>query len=157
TSATVVLGETRSTPTEAVRPEIDTIAVTEGKKTYYKLKPTHAEMAPIESAVTGMGEFVEGSSIFADTNGGCRTARYPIRWRIQDISALKAGEQEHCDDFRHAFNITLALYASSINNLAATERLYSTRKSAIETAEQYAGINVSQMLSVYGATRLPHD
>jgi hypothetical protein len=36
----------RSTPTEVVPPEIDTITVTEGKKTYYKLKPTHAEMAP---------------------------------------------------------------------------------------------------------------
>jgi hypothetical protein len=147
--ASAVFGESRSTLSAAVPPPIDTTTVVEGGKTYHKLKPTHAEMAPIDSAVTKAGEFVEGSSVFVDQNAACPSKKYPIRWRITDNSGLKAGEKEHCDDYRRAFDLTLGLYASGINNVAAAERRYSSRNEAIADAEQFIGVPSSQMMSRY--------
>jgi len=47
-------------------------------------------------------------------------------WDITEGGAKKiwAGEMEHCSDIRAAFEVTLALYASVINNEAAAERRY---------------------------------
>ncbi|TMQ18267.1 MAG: DUF4157 domain-containing protein [Deltaproteobacteria bacterium] len=133
-------GITTSTVTDAKPPPIEAEPIQDGGKTKFRLKPTRAEMAPIQSAVTSPGEFVEGIFHWV-TQGGtvCRSGDYPIRWVLTADGAVKVkqGEQEHCNDFRAAFANTLALYASSINNVASANRIYSTEKQAIGDALSY--------------------
>jgi hypothetical protein len=117
-------------PEIATKPVQETDQQSGQTHTYYKLKPTHAEMPPMLSRFT-QGEFVEGVAHFGSQGGNpCQSGNYPIRWIIIPDGALAEGEREHCTDVRTAFDLTLAIYASAINNTAAAERLYSTPQEA---------------------------
>lgn len=158
-----VLGVTHFDPNAALPPEIAAVPVQEGGKTVFKLKPTHAEMPPIQSAYTKVEdnprEFVEGSLPYAkqECTDFWRSlqkrppkgfGRYDIIWLLPDDGAKKImkAEQEHCDDIRLAFDLTLALFASVINNLSATERTYSSEKQATDNAIRSVGVTPDQML-----------
>jgi hypothetical protein len=117
----------------------------EDNRTVYKLKPTHAEMPPIQSGITQAGSFIEGTVPSSDPGCAAERARlnrttgravHPVNWNIDagGQAMIRAAEQEHCDDIRYAFNVTLGLYASAINNVAAAERTYSTENEAIKDA-----------------------
>jgi len=148
----VTLGITTTDVSQGKLPEISATPVQDGNKTSYRLNPTHAEMAPIQSAATKAGDFIEGTETYAVQSGGsCRTGAYPVHWFVtQDGAAkIKAGEQEHCDDLRTAFDLTLATYASGINNVAAANRSYDTEQQAIADAVSYIGVTPSRMLRSY--------
>jgi Domain of unknown function (DUF4157) len=142
-------GYTWTTATDAVPPPIETTTVDEGGKTRFKLKPTHAEMPELHSAITAASDFVEGDHTFRpQERSSCASKSYPIHWTITADGAakIKAGEQEHCDDIRVAFDLTLGLYASGINNVAAAERVYTTKNQAIADAVSSVGVQPNQML-----------
>jgi hypothetical protein len=152
-NAEEVLGITTFDPNKAKAPEISTAAVQENGKTFFKLKPTHAEMPPIRSAYTQAGEYVEG--FWQDISEECKserirlqTSKFPIHWTLtaEGAKKTKEAEQEHCNDIRAAFDITLALYASAINNLAAAERLYSKPADAEKEAVRATGVTADAML-----------
>ncbi|HEX8116015.1 MAG TPA: DUF4157 domain-containing protein, partial [Pyrinomonadaceae bacterium] len=140
----ITLGITEASPADAKPPTIDVTQVQRGTKPpVYKLNPTHAEMPPIRSAYTQAGSFVEGKVSISDPecswkrielNAQTGEAKAPITWNIRkggEILILLA-EREHCDDIRHAFDITLGLYAGAINNEAAADREYSSKESAVK-------------------------
>jgi hypothetical protein len=162
-----IMGVTTFNPGNAVPPEIATTTVQEDGKTAYKLKPTHAEMPPIRAAYTQEGQYEEG--VVHDVTPECRFENIrtgggsPIHWILTAGGAKKvwAGEQEHCDDIRAAFDLTLALYASAINNVAASERTYSKPEEAIKDATQAAGVAPDMMIDKFadaaGRTALRDD
>jgi hypothetical protein len=127
----------------------------------YKLKPTHAEMPPIRSAYTQAGSYIEG--FWQDISEDCKaerirlgTSKFPITWTVTPAGAGKTmeAEQEHCDDIRAAFDLTLGLYASAINNLAASERTYSKADDAIKEGTRAAGVNPDAMIYQFQAMAL---
>jgi hypothetical protein len=155
------LGATWPDVAAAIAPEIAAEPVQEDGKTLYRLKPTHAGMSPIKSAYTQAGKFQEGVTTFAVyESGGERVCpklggRAPLLWQITEAGAKKiwAGEMEHCSDIRAAFEATLVLYASVINNEAAAERRYSTDKAVIDgTTKRLGGIPLDpvDMLNAFG-------
>jgi hypothetical protein len=152
-NAEEVLGITSYNAGNAKPPEINATPVQDNGKTVYKLKPTHAEMPPIRSAYTQTGSYVEGFQ--QDTTEECRgerirtgTSKFPINWTLTAEGAAKTleAEQEHCNDIRAAFDLTLGLYASVINNLAASERTYSKSDDAIKEAVKAAGVGPDAMI-----------
>lgn len=156
-----VLGATWPDVAAAIPPRIAAEPVQEDGKTLYRLKPTYAGMAPVKSASTQAGTFQEGITTFmaydSDRKRVCPDlgGRAPLFWNITEGGAKKiwAGEMEHCSDIRAAFEVTLALYASVINNEAAAERRYRTDKSVIdETKKRLNNIPLDpvDMLNTYG-------
>jgi hypothetical protein len=139
----VVFGETAIVPQNAVPPQIAAVQADGG----FKLKPTHAEMPPVYSAFTKAGTFVEGKQICTNSECGAKKGSGDQHYEITAAGAerLQAGEMEHCNDYREAFGLTLQLYASIINNLAAHERVYSSERQAIEEATQQVGVKPGEM------------
>ena len=167
-NAEEVLGITSFNPGNAKAPEINSVAVQDNGKTVYKLKPTHAEMPPIRSAYTEEGSYVEGFQ--QDLTEDCKserirrgTSKFPINWEVTKGGADKTreAEQEHCNDIRAAFDLTLGLYASAINNLAAAERTYSKPEDVIKEGVRAAGVNPNDMIynfaDMAAKTRLRDD
>lgn len=148
-------GITTSTVSNAKPPPIEAEAFQDGGRTKFRLKPTHAEMAAIQSAVTSAGEFVEGVFHWGSQDpNGCPSGNYPIRWVLlpDGLAKVKQGEQEHCNDFRSAFDNTHVLYASVINNVAAANRVYDTEKAAIGDALSSLGMaQPGEMMASYSA------
>ena len=135
----------------------------------FKLKPTHAEMPAVYSAFTK-----DNASGFDEDTRQCnnpdcvslrrgRTSKDPLHWIITPGGAQKIeqGEREHCEDYRTAFELTLALYASVINNLAAAERVYRTEKQATDEATRQVGVQppdmVDRFLDMGEKTRMRDD
>ena len=167
-NAEEVLGITSFNPGNAKVPEINSVASQENGKTVYKLKPTHAEMPPIRSAYTEEGPYVEGFT--QDITEECKserirlgTSKFPIHWDMTENGAKKTmtAEQEHCNDIRAAFDLTLGLYASAINNLAASERTYSKPEQVIKEGVSATGVNPDDMIynfaDMANKTRLRDD
>ncbi|MDB4891346.1 MAG: hypothetical protein JWL61_3201 [Gemmatimonadetes bacterium] len=158
-----VMGVTHFDPNRTVPPTIEAVPVREGQKTVYKLKPTHAEMPPILSAFTKIEkepkEFVEGTAAFAKDD--CTDLwkslqrpvkrRYDIIWQLPDDGAeqFRKAEEEHCQDIRLAFDLTMGRYASAINNLAAAERTYGSEKQVVDEATRRVGVHPDQMLQEF--------
>ncbi|MCB1033563.1 MAG: hypothetical protein KDD47_06990, partial [Acidobacteria bacterium] len=129
------LGATWMDLPKAVPPKITAEAVEEGGERRFRIKPTHAEMAPIRSAFTQAGEFQERDTPWTfkpecDNLHG----RVKFFWRITEGGAkkIKAGEQEHCGDYRLAFERTLVAFASEINREAAAERRFTSEAEAVK-------------------------
>ena len=155
-----VMGITHFDPNQAVAPKIEAEPIVEGKKTLFKLKPTHAEMPPIQSAYTRVDkdpkEFVEGSRPYAKSDcndfwhsvGKKPPGRYDVIWLLPDDGAemFRQMELEHCADIRLAFELTLVSYASSLNNLAASERTYDSEKQVMDTAVKWVSTPPGQMI-----------
>jgi len=150
----VAFGVTVMDPfTESVLPKIEAAPFDDNGKAAFKLKPTHAEMPGIRSAITAKGDFVEGTERLMNASVCSASRPYPIRTVIEEkaVAQLRVGEQEHCNDYRAAFDDTLALYASSINNVAAAERVYSTAKQAEDDGERGLGFPRGEMMNRYVA------
>ena len=145
----VVFGQTAIVASRAVAPEIAAVAVPGG----FKLKPTHAEMPPVYSAFTAATVFDEGMRHCSDPNCSSTPNANLGRYKITPGGAarLQAGEMEHCRDYRDAFDLSLALYASIINNLAARERIYSSERQVIEDATRQVGVRPDDMVTRFEA------
>lgn len=140
----MVLGSTWPDIQSSIPPKIAAETVQEDGKTKYRLKPTRAEMPLIKSAHMKAGVFEDGERVFLRLNPDgskvCPDMRRPapVFWIITEAGANKlwAGEMEHCSDIREAFNVTLALYASVINNEAAAERRYESEQQAVDETKK---------------------
>jgi hypothetical protein len=101
-------------------PEFRLSRVSRGR---YRVLSTTAALPTIPSFYTGAGTFTEGQAISGGRNG-CPQRRYPVRWTIYPSGATKLGEgeQEHCNDFQYAFDISLRRYAAAVNQLAQIRR-----------------------------------
>jgi hypothetical protein len=143
-------GLTSIVASDAVPPEIAAVADPGGG---FKLKPTHAEMPPIYSAFTKATEFDEGKRNCPAP--GCSQSKLPKAnvghyvITAKGAAKLQEGEMEHCKDYRAAFDLTLGLYASVINNLAARERVYSSERQAIDEATKAVGVRPSNMVNKF--------
>lgn len=103
---------------------------------------TSAALPPITSVFTGAGRFIEGQAIFAGGgSGGCRSGRYDLRWSITRGGAqkIRAGEMEHCSDFQHAFNISLQRFATAVNSVAQSGRVFPSQRAAERHIERLVG------------------
>jgi hypothetical protein len=152
-----VFGITHFDPNKAKPPEIAAVPFDDAGKTHFKLRPTHAEMPPIRAAYTKAAVFIEGAQAFGGEeckeeriiqNRKTGSAKLPVQWNLTPEGAqkFKEAEQEHCNDIRYAFDMTLGLYASGINNVAAAERTYSTEQQAVQDAISYIGVTPDKML-----------
>ena len=74
------------------------------------MAPTFSAALPqIPSVFTGAGSFIEGDiEVLGQDNRSCPSQKYPIKWIITGPGAQKMseGEQEHCNDFQYAFDIS---------------------------------------------------
>lgn len=113
--------------------------------------PTQAVIPRITSVFTGAGQFTEGEIIFTGDDRGCRQGRYPIRWNITRGGAqkIKDGEKEHCDDFHYAFNTSLARYATAVNTVAQSNRLFASQRSAERHLERTVGVAPNNWNNVF--------
>jgi hypothetical protein len=130
-----------------------------------RIKPTMASLPTIPSVFTGSGNFFEGERTVTKQNpSDCDTKKYPIRWTISDQGAAKIaeGEQEHCGDFQHAFDISLKRYAEAINALAATSKVFINDADAKAKVVKAVGASPENWRSIFiclaGKTRMrdPH-
>ncbi len=97
---------------------------------------TSAALPAIPSVFTKAGAFVEGDGeVLGGDQRSCPSGKYPIRWIItpQGAQKISDGEQEHCNDFQFAFDISLKQYTAAVNALAGSGRVFPDDK-AVETA-----------------------
>jgi Domain of unknown function (DUF4157) len=100
------------------------------------LAATSAALPTIPSVFTKAGSFVEGdATVVGGDERSCPSGKYPVRWIItpQGAQKISDGEQEHCNDFQFAFDISLKQYAVAVNALASGGRVFPNDK-AVETA-----------------------
>ena len=122
---------------------LDTIAVTyptvstnPAKPSGVVVAPTTAALPTIPSVYTKAGMFVEGDmNLIGGDDRSCPSGKYPLKWIIapQGTQKIAEGEQEHCNDFQLAFDISLKLYADAVNALAASGRVFPNDK-AVEAS-----------------------
>lgn len=99
------------------------------------LQATTAALPTIRSIFVGAGTFIDPNDtvrVFGQEGSHCRTGVYPRRWTITPGGAQKIrdGEQEHCDDFQWAFDISLRHYRDAVNRLAASGRRFVSEDAA---------------------------
>src|SRR5207253_114293 len=77
--------------------------------------------------------------------------KYPSRWRIYPAGANKIGEgeQEHCDDFRYAFDISLRRYADAVNQLSTSKRVFRDEAAVKSHLSRTLGVNPDDWQSVF--------
>ena len=140
-------GLTKLDPVDVTYPELQ-LLVTEGGVT---LRPTTAALPTILSVYTGVDRFMEGEMIQSG-DGDCPGGRYPVQWFIHPKGAAKigAGEQEHCDDFQYAFEISLARYTHAVNLLASTRQVFKDREAANAALTREVGVKPDDWPSVFG-------
>jgi hypothetical protein len=96
------------------------------------LDSTAAGLPPLTSVYTAAGTFIEGELLSPPPTTECPSGKYPGQWHILSDGAQKfrEAEIEHCDDFQHAFAISLKRYAGVVNDLAAKKKVFASQKAA---------------------------
>jgi hypothetical protein len=116
-----------------------------------RLSPTGASMPPLTSVYT-QGTFVEGTERVASQGGAreCPSGSYPKEWNIRGTgeSKIREAEQEHCADFRLAFDQSLNRFAQAVNAAAQSGRTFADQ----QAAERF----FQRQLGVAPAAWLPH-
>ncbi|MHB1057967.1 MAG: eCIS core domain-containing protein [Rhodanobacter sp.] len=108
----------------------------------FVIEPTTAALPAIQSVFTDADTFTEGEAHFIAQDGGeCPSGKKPIRWIITSGGAakIKQGEQEHCDDFQLAFDLSLKRYAEAVNTLAG-HHVYASQAQAERAVTRIAGL-----------------
>ncbi len=82
-------------------------------------------------------------------NNYCPKGRYERHWLITTSGAdrIKEGEQEHCDDFNLAFNLTLAKYRDAVNSAAG--KSFASEKKANAFLEKKTSVHPDKWQSVF--------
>lgn len=114
--------------------------------------PTTAALPSIPSIFTKAGVFVEGDAIFLGQDQySCASQKYPIKWYIttQGAQKIMEGEQEHCNDFQYAFDISLKQYAEAVNSLAAGHRVFPSQKAADAALKRITGVAPADWKTVF--------
>jgi hypothetical protein len=106
------------------------------------LESTAAALPALDSVYTTAGTFTEGQGHFINSGGAdCPSGRYDLRWTItpEGAARIRDGELEHCADLRHAFDTSLQRYAGVVNSLAASARVFPSRRAAIRFVTRQTG------------------
>lgn len=118
-------------------------AVTSKGKGGHVFKSTTAALPVIPSIYTAADTFTEGEAHFISQGGpyDCPSGKLPIRWTILAAGAnrIRAGEQEHCNDFQLAFDRSLKRYADAVNALAASGRKFPSQAAAERALKRQVG------------------
>lgn len=135
--------------TRVTLPEVRTRRVRRG----VQIEPTQAALPTIPSVFTRAGRFTEGTTVAVSQGdpADCPSGRYPLSWTITTDGAqkIREGEQEHCDDFHHAFDISLRPFANGVNQLAASRRVFSGQRHAERVVERRVGVAPADWFSVF--------
>ncbi len=113
-----------------------TVTTNPAKPSGVTVAPTSAALPTIPSVFTKAGIFTEGDmNVIGGGQGSCNPGKYPLKWIISPQGAQKIGEgeQEHCNDFQYAFDISLKQYADAVNALASSGRVFPNDR-AVDTA-----------------------
>lgn len=99
------------------------------------VQPTTAALPNIPSIYVGAGTFIDPGDtvrVIGQEGSRCSTGMYPRRWIITQAGAdrIREGEQEHCQDFQYAFDISLARYRDAVNQVASSRRRFANENAA---------------------------
>ena len=111
-----------------------------------RFKPTAitVNLPAIESIFTQAGFFIEGSQrVVFEPDGDCLTDTYDLRWQITSggASKIQQGEQEHCDDYNHAYANSVLPYVTEVNQLAGGTRSFGSEREARRYIQRRIGFN----------------
>lgn len=118
------------------------------------IQSTTAALPAISSISVGAGVFMDPQDtvrVYGQPGSGCPTGDYPRRWTITSDGAdrIRLGEQEHCDDFRFAFDISLRRYADAVNRLAAGGRRFPSDAAMNGTLRAIVGVAPDDWTTVF--------
>lgn len=109
--------------------------------------PTSAALPTIPSVFTKIGVFVEGETQVGP-GGGCSSGKYPLKWSI-GTNKIGEAEQEHCNDFQYAFDISLKQYADAVNALAAKKTVFPNHQAVEAALTRTTGVAPAKWQSVF--------
>jgi len=116
-----------------------------------KVDSTAASIPPVRSVVTQAQAFVEGQTLVVSPENQCPSKKYDIHWTIRPDGARKIveGEQEHCSDFQYAFDVSLGRYASAVNALSKSNRVFPDERSVQVHLTRTLGVAPSKWGQVF--------
>jgi hypothetical protein len=126
-----VFGLTELTGSGGTSPELRVGPSDTGKG--FVVLPTGASLGkPIAISYMRPGRYPEHAIRLRTGQPGDPPGGYRPLWNITQAGsdAIKAGEQEHCDDYRAAFYFSLYRYAEIVNEIAAQKTVYPTEAAA---------------------------
>lgn len=132
--------------TKTALPQLQFTAVRGG----VTLRPTTAALPPIPSIYTDAGTFTEGTAPVVGP-GACPEGQYPLRWTITASGAqkIREGEQEHCDDFNRAFDLSAGRYRDVINQLASSGHVFRSEDAARRRLKSQVGFAYDDLPGVF--------
>jgi hypothetical protein len=117
------------------------------------LQKTEASMQ-ISSFFLKPQEFKDNGIVILQEDGDprnnyCPKGRYENHWLITQSGAdkIKEGEQEHCNDFKLAFNLTLAKYRDAVN--ASAGKKFSSDKAVKKFIKKKTGVDPDSWAKVF--------
>ena len=145
------LGRTSITSSPAIlNPSLLKFQQQKGKTV--SLLPFQVNLPVIQSLFTQAGDFFEDTSkFFCQQNCDCKSGDYPLKWRILKDGAekIKAGEQEHCDDFNLSYQLTIFRLATLVNQLSATQQIFADETTARKQIRQAIGFDADNWLNKF--------
>ncbi len=117
--------------------------------------PTSASLAPIQSKFLKPGRYVDRRMInFRPQEGSgfpYRSDGYPNVWEVTSAGSAKiqAGEQEHCDDFRLAFYLSLYRFVEIVNDMAAKGTVYPSKAAADSALRTQVAIDPAKLFDYF--------
>jgi len=108
-----------------------------------RVQPTTAALSEVPSVYVGADIFEDpGDTVPVGGGGRCPEGRYRRRFIISSAGAarIQAGEQEHCNDFQYAFDISLGMYRDAVNRVSASGRRFASEEAAKRALERTVGV-----------------
>jgi hypothetical protein len=132
--------------TGGTRPELRVGPASSGKG--FVVLPTGTSLAkPIASRYLQPGRYPEHGIRLRLERGAGPPAGYLKLWEVtaDGSEAIKAGEQEHCDDFRLAYYFSFYRYAELVNEVAAQGTVFPTQAAAQAALKGKVFIEAAQL------------
>lgn len=144
---TAEFGLTTLTVSDATFPALDLARKGKG----VQVQATTAALPKIFSIFTRADVFDEGEATVLGDEGDCPPGKYPLRWIISAGGARKIqeGEQEHCNDFNLAFDLSLAKYRDAINQLAAKKTIFANESAVKKQLKKIVGFEFDDLFTVF--------
>jgi hypothetical protein len=106
----------------------------------------------ISSVFMRVGSYTEGSEKVSEQSAGsCPSRVYPLKLVIgpEGAEKIKEGEQEHCSDLQHAFDISLKEFADAVNDLSNSRRVFQNQKEAEDELTRTTGVAPDKWQEVF--------
>src|SRR5262249_15479059 len=151
---TQVFGLTELSLTGGTQPEFKVQPASSGKGVV--VSPTSALLPPIQSKFLKAGRYLDRSILnfrpSADSEFPTQVGGYLNVWEITAAGSarLQAGEQEHCDDFKLAFYMSLYRFAEVVNDLAKKGTIYSSEADARAALATQVAIDPGNLRAYFG-------